>query len=159
MIPLSKTVSFGSAKLLSAMKFQSALQCTLGGAASTVLMCARYHASASYLMTCPSWVLLAIVTTLSVLFCMRIFVILQLTICAKIVTLYDKAGLGLGLSLGLGLDSRLGSWSRQVLRSWNNRITIVFSWLDLVLGCNYKTKGEEKKREEKRSERGKKGFI
>ena len=53
----------------------------------------------------------------------------------------DKAELG----LGLGLGSRIGSDLGLVLGSQNNRKIIVLTWQDLILGCNYKTKGKERK--------------
>ena len=65
----------------------------------------------------------------------------------------DKAKLGLGLELGLGLGSRLGS------RVLNNKKIILLTWQDLVLGCNYKTKGKQKKKKEKKSARREKGFT
>ena len=61
----------------------------------------------------------------------------------------DKAGLGLGLCLG----SRLGS------RVLNNRRIILLTWLDLILGCSYKTKGTEKERKEKKVQEGRRGLY
>ena len=33
------------------------------------------------------------------------------------------------------------------------------TWQDLVLGCDYKTKGKERKKKEKRGARKRRGFI
>ena len=41
----------------------------------------------------------------------------------------------------------------------NNRTIISLTWQDLVLGCNYKTKIEKKKKKEEKGAKRRKGFI
>ena len=71
----------------------------------------------------------------------------------EVISTCDKAGLDLGLSFRAWLGSRLCS------RVLNNKKIILLTWKDLVLGCNYKTKGKEKEKKEKKSARREKRFM